>query len=74
MNEELEAYFGLPNEVKFCRRCVISNQRPNSCVEFKHTPDSKKETIRIDEEGICDACRLAELKDNEVNWEKGKKN
>ncbi len=30
-----EAYFGLPNEVLFCRRCVISNQRPNSAVELR---------------------------------------
>ncbi len=37
MSEKLEAYFGLPNEVKFCTRCVISNQRPNSSIEFKLT-------------------------------------
>ena len=26
--------FGMPNDVKFCTKCVISNQRPNSTIEF----------------------------------------
>jgi N-acetyl sugar amidotransferase len=63
----LEAYYGLPQEVKFCTKCVMSNQRPASTVEFKHTADSKKTTMQFDENGICDACRTAEIKDN-INW------
>ncbi len=66
---ELEAYYGLPREVKFCTHCVISNQRPNSAVEFQHTRDSKKETIRFDEEGVCDACRVAEFKRKTIDWQ-----
>jgi N-acetyl sugar amidotransferase len=41
-------------------------------VEFKHTKDSKKVTLNFDEEGICDACRQAEVKEN-INWEKREK-
>ncbi len=67
-NEELEAYYGLPREVKFCKRCVISNQRPSSTLEFKHNINEKKQTIAFDDEGICAACRYAEKKDNEVDW------
>lgn len=63
----LEAYYGLPQEVKFCAKCVMSNQRPASTVEFKHTADSKKTTMQFDENGICDACRTAEIKEN-INW------
>ena len=66
---ELEAKYGLPTDVKFCSRCVISNQRPNSAVEFKHTAESKKATINLDEEGVCDACRMAEQKKAIINWE-----
>jgi N-acetyl sugar amidotransferase len=65
----LEIKYGLPGNVMFCRRCVISNQRPSSAVEFKHTKESKKETIHFDAEGICDACRYAEQKDKVVDWE-----
>ena len=65
--ENLEAYYGLPKEVKFCTKCVMSNQRPASTIEFKHTADSKKITMQFDENGICDACRTAEIKDN-INW------
>lgn len=70
MSEELEAYYGLPKEVKFCKKCVISNQRPNSTVEFKHNIKSKKETIHFDEEGVCDACRVAERKEKTIDWNK----
>lgn len=65
--EKLEAFYGLPTEVKFCKKCVMSNQRPASTVEFKHTKDSKKVTMNFDEHGICDACRTAEIKDN-IDW------
>lgn len=65
----LEVKYGLPADVLFCRSCVISNQRPSSAVEFKHTKDSKKATIHFDEEGVCDACRYAERKDVGVDWD-----
>jgi tRNA(Ile)-lysidine synthase TilS/MesJ len=64
--------YGLPEEVKFCKRCVISNQRPSSTIEYEHTIDSKKETIYFDDEGICDACRIAEAKES-VDWESRQK-
>ena len=66
--ESEETKFGLPREVKFCKRCVISNQRPNSAVEFTHTSESKKATINFDDEGVCDACSLTEQKRNTIDW------
>jgi N-acetyl sugar amidotransferase len=63
----LEAKYGLPLQVRFCNRCVISNQRPNSSVEYEHTKASKKQTINFDAEGICDACRTAERK-KDIDW------
>jgi N-acetyl sugar amidotransferase len=66
-NTKLEAYYGLPKVVEFCRKCVISNQRPSSAVEFKHTSKSRKKTIHF-EDGVCDACRVAEEKDK-IDWE-----
>ena len=65
-----ETLYGLPSEVKFCRKCVISNQRPNSAVEYRHTADSKKSVIAFDEHGVCDACRNAERKDAQIDWDK----
>jgi len=61
--------YGLPGDIQFCRSCIISNQRPNSAVEFKHTSDSKKATIQFDENGVCDACRLTEQKERTIDWE-----
>ncbi|MBS0366245.1 MAG: N-acetyl sugar amidotransferase [Proteobacteria bacterium] len=61
--------YGLPARVAFCRHCVISNQRPNSAVEYQHTKNSRKSTINFDQEGVCDACRLAEQKQLQINWQ-----
>ena len=64
------ALFGLPEDVVFCKHCVISNQRPSSTVEFKHKKDEKKATIGFDDHGICDACRYHETKDKQISWQK----
>lgn len=60
--------YGLPAEVVYCKKCVISNQRPNSAVEYKHTKDTKKATIHFDEHGVCDACNFAERKRHAIDW------
>jgi N-acetyl sugar amidotransferase len=62
-----EPRYGLPEEIAFCSKCVISNQRPNSAVEYSHTKDSKKKTIYFDKQGVCDACRFAEQK-QKIDW------
>lgn len=66
---ELEVKYGLPREVKFCKKCVMSNQRPVSEVEFKHTIETKKKTLAFNEEGICDACMASEKKES-IDWGK----
>lgn len=66
--EKLETKFGLPADVRFCKSCVTSNQRPNSAVEYQHTKDTKKSTIGFDAEGVCDACRFAEKKNKTIDW------
>jgi N-acetyl sugar amidotransferase len=63
----LEAFYGLPAEVRFCKRCVISNQRPSSVVEFHNRPGQPKPTIVFNDEGICSACRFAEKKAS-IDW------
>ncbi len=68
MTDDRQAMFGLPEQVVFCKRCVMSNQRPASMPEFKHTPDRRgAEYMHIDDEGICDACRQAEIKE-QIDW------
>lgn len=59
--------YGLPGEIHFCRTCVISNQRPNSAAEFTTTAASEKQTIRFDQDGVCDACRAAAEK-KRIDW------
>jgi N-acetyl sugar amidotransferase len=54
MHDVLKKY-NLPKEVKFCTKCVVSNQRPR---------------ITFDEEGVCSACRFAEHKKTGIDWDK----
>lgn len=66
----LDAFFGLPNQVRFCRSCVISNQRPSSTVEFKHNREEKKQTIGFANDGICDACHYHQEKAHQIDWKR----
>jgi N-acetyl sugar amidotransferase len=66
MNQKIKAFYGLPSEVKFCKKCVISNQRPNSTVEMKNK-NLNKETISFDADGVCSACNFTVDKGN-INW------
>lgn len=68
----LEVKYGLPAQVEFCRKCVISNQRPNSIQEFKVQAETPRQTIHFDSEGVCDACRYAEKKDK-IDWNEREK-
>ena len=54
--------YGLPEEVVFCSKCVMSNQRPQSVVEFKNN-DNQKSGLKIDSNSsVCDACNYNETK------------
>ena len=45
--------YNLPSTVRFCTRCVISNQRPRKA---------------FDEHVVCNACRYWERKRTEIDW------
>ena len=65
---KLETKYGLPGEVKYCSNCVISNQRPNSTIEFLNNSQKKKKTINFNEDDICDACSFSFKKNKEIDW------
>lgn len=67
MKKKLKTKYGLPQNVTFCKKCVMSNQRPVSEIEFKHNIKTKKRTLQFDADGICDACRYAQAKEK-INW------
>ena len=51
---DISKKYNLPKKVKFCKRCVISNQRPR---------------ITFDNEQICSACRYFDYKKS-IDWNK----
>ena len=64
----MKTLFNLPDKVIFCKKCVMSNQRPASIPEFFHTRNRDgAKYLQIDNEGVCDACRQSENKKN-INW------
>ena len=63
--------YGLPLKVEFCSICVMSNQKPNSSIEFTSSNPKNKTGINI-EKKICDACKYNEIKKS-IDWEKREK-
>ena len=61
---------GLPSEVKYCKYCVMSNQRPSAVVEFKNTGKESKPTIFFNKDGECSACTYKNMKENNIDWKK----
>ena len=47
--------YNLPKDVKFCKKCTISNQRPR---------------ITFDSNGVCSACNFNEFKRVGIDWKK----
>jgi hypothetical protein len=47
MKRDIISLYGLPEKVAYCKRCVISNQRPR---------------ITFNEEGVCSACQFSDYK------------
>ena len=56
------------NKIIFCKKCVMSNQRPGSTIEFKSTNKEEKKLISFNEEGVCSACEYKEVKDTKIDW------
>ena len=62
MKIKRKALFGLPNKVIFCKKTLISNQRPSSEIEFTHNIKTKKKTLYIDKNGLSDSWKYSRKK------------
>ena len=71
MTKKNYSLYGLPEEVRFCSKCTISNQRPSSTIEFK-AKDNIKKGIEVNSNNICDACKYNDIK-NKIDWEEREK-
>jgi N-acetyl sugar amidotransferase len=54
-------YHGLPKDVVFCSRCVMSNQRPSTSPEFAKS-NTKVHTVSFADHGVCHACLYSDYK------------
>lgn len=71
-NNDPQALYGLPRDVKFCNTCVISNQRPVSANEFAHTHGTRKTSTIVADDGVCDGCKYAKIKEG-IDWKEREK-
>ena len=71
MTKKNYSLYGLPEEVRFCSKCTISNQRPSSTIEFM-AKDNIKKGIEVNSNNICDACKYNDIK-NKIDWEEREK-
>lgn len=53
MKKDLIEKYKLPREVKFCKKCTVSNQRPR---------------ITFDKDDVCSACNYAKFKRTQIDW------
>ena len=60
--------YGTPIKVEYCSKCVISNQRPSSTVEFQASTKDQKKTIIFSESGVCQPCEYSIKKEHEIDW------
>ena len=68
MTNRKSNFLGLPEEVIFCKKCTMSNQRPSSVIEFKNTQNENKPTLQIGRDGVCSACEYQVIKDTQIDW------
>jgi N-acetyl sugar amidotransferase len=50
---DVVAQYNLPLDVRFCRKCTVSNQRPR---------------ITFDAKGVCSACNYSDYKRHQIDW------
>jgi len=50
---DTQKMYNLPNDVRYCKECTISNQRPR---------------IEFDKNGICSACNYSKIKKTKIDW------
>ena len=53
-SRDVQAIYNLPEKVKFCNKCTISNQRPR---------------ITFDKMGVCSACSYKKFKRKNIDWQ-----
>ena len=73
MSNEKKSTYGLPQKVKFCKKCVISNQRPSSTIEFKSSKGELKKVINFNDEDICSTCVYHDEKETGIDWQEREK-
>ena len=64
--------YGLPEKVEFCSKCVMTNQRPRSVVEFRNITNKKNGLDINTETKICEACSY-NLTKNQIDWNEREK-
>ena len=72
VNNKKKTLFGLPSKIIFCKKTLISNQRPSSSIEFYHNSKSKKKTLFIDKNGISDSWKYSRKK-KKINFDNREK-
>lgn len=68
IDERFEVKHGLPCEVVYCKKCVMSNQRPSTHPEFRKKTTTDTPTSHFGEDEICDACKYNEYK-KAIDWD-----
>lgn len=70
----LKNMYGLPTEIKYCKKCNVINQKPTSTNEYNHDINTDQIPIKFNKKDICFACETVEKKWNKkINWDEREK-
>ena len=72
MKDELGKY-GLPIDIRYCRACTRSNQRPYIAKEFKENKEKKKTFVTLNDDGLCGGCQYNIIKNTKIDWKSREK-
>ena len=62
LDNNFNSMYGMPNEVKYCTKCNVTNQTPTTTNEYEHDKNTQQIPIEFNENNVCHGCLVNEKK------------
>ena len=60
LDNNFNSMYGMPNEVKYCTKCNVTNQTPTTTNEYEHDKNTQQIPIEFNENNVCHGCLVNE--------------
>ena len=72
-HNELEVFYGLPRDVKFCKKCNMSNQQPMSSNEYEHQARRRRQRCSSTKTASVTPATSTSSREQEIDWDEREK-